>query len=241
MLKVRKYDYLRLIAESEIMEKVQGVYHRKDGRWEARYKKGVGSNGRAIYGAVYGENREEVIQRRDKIIREISYKPTELNLLILGAGSHGHDVKEIAEALHIFHTIAFLDDNVVGEGIIGKCKDVQEFHNRFSCAFVAIGDNEKRKEYAELLKNNRFLIPKLISQSAVISPNAEIGDGTAVLAQATIGAAEIGEFCIISQNSSINSDVIVNSYSHVGSGGIIERGSVLAEKTVVKTGEVILN
>ena len=221
------------------MEKIQGVYHRKDGRWEARYKKGVGSNGRAIYGAVYGESREEVIRRRDEILLELSYRPTELNLLILGAGSHGHDIKEIAEALHIFHTIAFLDDNAVGHDIIGKCKEVQKFHNRFPCAFVAIGNNDKRKEYAELLKNNRFLIPKLISPSATISPNAKIEDGTAIHPQCTIGAAEIGEFCIISQNSSINSNVVIHAYTHIGSGGIIEKGAVLPEKTVIKAGEII--
>ena len=53
---------------------------------------------------------------------EIS-RPTEMNLLILGAGTHGGDVYEIAKSLHLFQKISFLDDVADGANIIGKCRD----------------------------------------------------------------------------------------------------------------------
>lgn len=221
------------------MDKTRGVYHRKDGRWEARYKKGVGANGRAIYGAVYGSTPEEVVRRRAQVIEERQSTSTELNLLILGAGNHGHDVKEVAEALHIFHSISFLDDYAAGPGIVGKCTDAPAFQGQYACAFVAIGNNKKRKEYAEFLRKNRFLIPKLISPSAVISPNAVIGEGTAILAQATVGAATIGQFCILAQNSIVNSSARLFDYSHVDTGGIVAKCAVLEECGTVRTGEVL--
>lgn len=38
----------------------ENIRRRKDGRWEARYKKGVNSAGRTVYGSVYGKSYREV-------------------------------------------------------------------------------------------------------------------------------------------------------------------------------------
>ena len=40
--------------------KGENIYKRKDGRWEGRYKKGVASNSRTIYGSCYGKTYREV-------------------------------------------------------------------------------------------------------------------------------------------------------------------------------------
>lgn len=42
------------------MRRGENIYHRKDGRWEGRYKKGRDSDGRAKYGYVYGKTLNEV-------------------------------------------------------------------------------------------------------------------------------------------------------------------------------------
>ena len=73
----------------------KGIYQRKDGRFEARYKKGINEFGKTLYGAVYGKSLEEVEEKRRKIIGynyDESNRPKKLNLLILGAGSHGRDI-----------------------------------------------------------------------------------------------------------------------------------------------------
>lgn len=221
--------------------KRKGVYKRKDGRWEARYQKGIGENGRAIYGAVYGATEEEVIEKRRLLVgdsEESAKLPMELNLLILGAGTHGRDVKEIAELLHIFNKISFLDDKIEGEGIIGTCKNILQFRTEYPCAFIAIGDNKVRKRYAKLLEDYKFLIPKIVSPAANVSPAARIGKGTAVLPQATVGDAEVGEYCILASNSLVNSRSKVKNFAHIDCGGIILKGTKVPAETVVKSGEV---
>lgn len=222
------------------MDKANGIYKRNDNRWEARYKKGVGPNGRAIYGAVYGSSREEVEEKRKALIGEPNQQkvPTELNLLILGAGSHGRDVKEIAESLRIFHKIKFLDDEMKGEDIIGTCKEAIRFKNEYTCAIVAIGDNKARKKLSEFLKSINYLLPKLIAPTAVISQNAIIGDGTVIMAQANIGAAAIGSGCILAPGCNISSDVVINAYSRVDTAGVVPKGSNLPKETWVQSGEV---
>lgn len=164
--------------------------------------------------------------------------PNELNLLILGAGSHGRDVMEIAESLHIFNRIRFLDDNAEGENIIGKCSDAARLRSEYPCAFVAIGDNKKRKKLAAYLKMNHFLIPKLIAPTATISSNAVIGEGTVIMSQANVGACSVGDFCIVAQSSSISTDSVISNYAMVDCGAIVSRCSMLGECGIVKTGEI---
>lgn len=43
--------------------KGENIYKRKDGRWEARYRKGRRSNGKILYGSVYGRTYAEVKQK----------------------------------------------------------------------------------------------------------------------------------------------------------------------------------
>ena len=52
--------------------KESNIYKRKDGRWEARYVKEIGLDGRKKYGSVYGGTYTEAQQKRLEIMRNIS-------------------------------------------------------------------------------------------------------------------------------------------------------------------------
>ncbi len=218
------------------------VYKRTDGRWEARYVKGFDDNGKRLFGAVYAKTKEEVLKRRDEKLNVHSVEgkaiPTQLNLLILGAGTHGHDVKEIAENLRIFKKIRFLDDNLEGEEIIGKCSDAIDFRNEYPCAFIAIGDNKIRKKYAKLLKKMNFFMPNIISPTATISPSAELGEGIAILPQSVIGASKIGDYVIIAANGVVNSDVTLEDYVHIDCGAMVLKSKKVPEGIIVRSGTV---
>ncbi len=222
-------------------DKEKYVYKRNDGRWEARYVKGVSEKGKTVYGAVYGKSERDVIDKRHEILgtsKERQEQPTKLNLLILGAGSHGQNVKEVAESLRIFNKISFLDDKKTGEGIIGKCTEALKFRNEYICAFVAIGDNKKRKKYAKFLKERNFLTPSIVAPAATISPKAEIGEGVAILPNSTVNESVIGDYCILASNSLINNDSVVGNFSHIDCGGIVLKGKKLPEGTFVRSGEI---
>ena len=230
-----------LVNEVNRLENIKGIYQRNEGRWEARFKVGVNERGRAIYKSVYAKTKEEVIRKKQEYIGGLSddkNKSTEMNLLILGAGTHGRDVYEIAESLHIFKKISFLDDKAEGEQIIGKCKDILKFRGEYPCAFVAIGDNEIRKKYANMLKEYHFLLPSIVSPMANISPNAKIGEGVAVLPMARIGDAGIGDFSIVASNGLVNTDPEVGAYSHVDSGAIVKKDAKVPEGTWIRSGVI---
>ncbi len=216
------------------MGRRSGIHERHDGRWYGRYIKGETPEGKSIYGYVYGKSKEEVEERLEAKNKRF---PTSLNLLILGAGTHGRDVKEIAESLHMFDKISFLDDVVKGEDVIGVCDELFHFRSEYPCAFIAIGDSEIRKKYAREIKRYHYLVPRIVAPSAVLSPNAKIGEGTVVMQQANVGAANIEEFCIIAQGSMISSESTVREYSLIDSGGIVARGADVPAGFFVKSGE----
>ena len=222
-------------------KKEKYVYKRKENLWEARYVKGYTAVGTPIRGSVYAPTMEEAIEKRRELIGDPEEErkiPTHLNLLILGAGSHGKNVKEVAESLRIFTKISFLDDKATGDDIIGKCKDAMKFRNEYICAFIAIGDSRIRKKYAKFLKERNFLMPSIIATAATVSPDAVIGEGVAILPQSTVNESVIGDFCILASNSLVNNDVKLGSFSHVDCGGIVMKGKKVPEGTWIKSGEI---
>ncbi len=210
------------------------VHKRNDGRWYARYRRTEKANGKAGYSYVYGQTKEEVEER----LRELNSEGPELNLLILGAGTHGMDVKEIAESLHIFRNIKFLDDELESPDILGKCNDAHKYKDKFPCAFIAIGDNQIREKYAAYLKEHHFLIPSLVAPSAFISAHAKIGEGTVVMPQTNLGAVKVRDFCIVAAGSTIGSGVEIGSFARVDNGAIVPKGEDVPDGTWIRSGEI---
>ena len=198
------------------------IYERKDGRFEARYRKGISSDGKAFYASVYGRTREEAEAKRaaltatptlEERLAGVDHK--QLNLLILGAGSHGRQVMEIAHGLGLFQKVSFLDDGTTGSGIIGRCHEAVNYLNEYPCAFIAIGNNRIRKKYAEFLWEKNFILPRIISPNATLSPDAKIGEGSIILDGAVVEDAEIGNFCIIDPGVVVPSGTVVKEYTHL--------------------------
>lgn len=217
------------------------VYQRKNGKWEARYRKGKSKDGKILYGTVYGDTKEEAIARRIETLGydpESSGIPTEMNLLIIGAGIHGHDCKEVAESLRIFKKICFLDDVVDSDEVIGSIKEAETFRGRFPCAFVAIGDNELRKNFVNELKKLNYLLPSLVSPFANVSSKAAIGEGVVIFPQCTVNDSDIGDFCIFDTNTLVNSGAHVGAYTRVDCGGIILKRTSVPSGTWIRSGEI---
>ncbi len=147
-------------------------------------------------------------------------------LLICGAGQYGCVAREIAEAMGVFSSIIFLDDN--SKLAVGKLNEINEVNYDMAC--VAIGNSEIRRRLLEQIKTPATLIhPKaiimpsaevgigsIIEAGAVISSNARIGKGTIVMANATVGHnSKIGDYCQLKYNCSISDGCEVKSFTKV--------------------------
>lgn len=197
----------------------ENIRLRKDGRYEARYIRARDESGKIIYGYCYGRSYDEAAAKRDAILHR-EYPMRELNLLILGSGSHGQEVKELAQNLRVFRKISFLDD-IYPERAIGPCKDFERYLSEYLVAIPAIGDAEVRMRWMKELVASGFVIPTLIHPTAIISPSAEVGNGTVICARATVGPnAVIGKGCIIASGATIDRNVVISNWDEVECGEV---------------------
>ena len=163
-----------------------------------------------------------------------------MNLLILGAGSHGRGVMETAQRLGVFEKIAFLDDVITSDEVIGKCSECERFLREYPAAFVAIGDNAARQKYMNILREKGFILPKLIHPDATISQSAKIGEGTVVMAQATVNAnAQIGKGCILAAGSITNFGAKLGDFVHLDCSATVTKDAVVDDLTMVESGEIV--
>ena len=58
------------------MRKRENIYKRKDGRWEARYRKGRNSSGAPIYGSCYGKTYSEAKAKMEQAGQRLDCIPT---------------------------------------------------------------------------------------------------------------------------------------------------------------------
>lgn len=159
-------------------------------------------------------------------------------LLIIGAGGHGKVVAEIAGDIG-YEEIAFLDDN--SQEAIGKISDIEKLRDRYSDAFVAIGNNKLRGELLQKLKDCGYTIPILIHPSAYVSRTATLGPGTVVEPKAIVNAgSRIGEGSIISVGSIVDHDVYVGVCCHINAGAIVKAGGKIDDFRKLEAGEVVL-
>ena len=212
------------------MRSGSNIRQRADGRFEARYPKGRDERGRIVYGCCYGRTYEEAARKREEALRRPA---REMNLLILGAGSHGQEVRELAQSLNVFRRIAFLDDTAKGPEVIGSCSALERYTETYPVAIAAVGDHDLRMRWLDGLARAGFVLPVLIHPGAVVSPSASLGYGTVICARATIGAgAVIGKGCIISSGATIDRDMTVPDGTHIDCGRIVTTGGRGFEKGV---------
>jgi len=165
------------------------------------------------------------------------------NLLILGAGSQGPVVREIAEALGVFSEISYLDDDVNNPLAIGPLSDYKRLRGKYHAAIPSFGDSVLRREYFDKLRAAGYAIPRLIHPSATISAsNVKLGNGVVVEAKVIIANdVSVGDNVILSAGCVLDRECHVERDCHVGCACTVTRGSTVPEKLRIPAGTVYDN
>ena len=159
------------------------------------------------------------------------------NLLILGAGQYGCVVRETAEALGLFERIDFLDDeNPIA---VGKMAEYVDLRGTYSCAFVAMGNPELRKQWLEKLEQAGYELPVLVHPSAYVSPSAVLGKASIVEPMAVVNTAAVVEMggllcagCVVNHNAHVLAVCQIDCNAVVASNAVVTEGTKVASGTV---------
>ena len=112
--------------------------------------------------------------------------------------------------------IGFIDDNNDGSGLayLGTVNDFIAGTIDCDALVVAVGDNKLRESITSRIPDDIFA--SIIHPSAVVSPDAEIAQGTMILAQSVIATGvRVGSHSIVNHNTVIDHDSTVGKFVHL--------------------------
>lgn len=160
------------------------------------------------------------------------------SLLIIGAGSFSPEVEELASLLGYTDT-AFLDDNsstAYCSPVIGTTADIAAFRSQYDTAIVALGNNETRMRYHQILKDNNYKIPVLIHPTAYVSPTAEIAPGCIIRAKAVVSRdVKLGEATILNVGALIDHHVEIGYGCHILMGAVVRNKAKIEPLTRIES------
>ena len=187
------------------------------------------------------------------------------NIIILGATGGCFDIVNLINDINTqnkktkYQIYGFLDDRIKkkvmhGIKVLGKFNELKNYKKKFYFT-TAIGNSKnfrKIKDTLEKLKINKRKFVTLIHPSATISKFSSIGYGCLIFQNVTISTNVIIEdFVQILPNAVINHDSLISSYCKINTGCNISSevivknycylgaGSIIKEKITINSGNLI--
>lgn len=152
------------------------------------------------------------------------------SVVVVGAGGHSRVVCPLIKLLG-HHVTYLLDDNeklhgkqVHGLLVKGNTDDLKNETD----AFIAIGNNAIRKKIVESVDKKNY--PSFIHPDALISSEAEIGEGTVIMAGAIIQpGSKIGDHVIVNSGVVIDHDCTLENYTQIAPSATLAGSCTLKE------------
>ncbi|MCY1337351.1 putative acetyltransferase EpsM [compost metagenome] len=149
----------------------------------------------------------------------------ERTLLILGAGGHGKAVAEAALLSGEWQRVLFADDRwpllteSFGMPVVGNLGCLERLSDKVDAGIAAVGNNELRENWQTALVAAQIPLAYVVHPRAWVSPSADVGPGTAVMALAVVGTnARLGRGVIVNAGSVVDHDAEVGDFGHLGVG-----------------------
>lgn len=168
-------------------------------------------------------------------------------VVILGGGGHAKVVIDILEESGEVEIAGFVStsdqpDELCGYRRLGPDEILDEtLRSGVQSAFVAIGDNRRRRDCIGMLRRTGFTLINAISRAASVSRRATLAQGIAVMPGAVINAgARIEDGAIVNTNASVDHDCIVGAWAHVAPGAAVAGCVRLGEGVFVGTGSCVI-
>ncbi len=187
-------------------------------------------------------------------------------MVITGAGGHALVLIETVRSVGRWIVAALTDPAVKGEvlgvPVVGDDDVLPKLREKgIAAALVGVGSTRqptRRVELYEKLMDLEFRLPTVYHMRSDVSPTAELGDGTVVMAGAIINAraivgrnvivntgsvieheARIGDHVHIAPGAMVGGDVGIEPRVHVGMGAVVLEGVTVGQGAVIGAGAVV--
>lgn len=167
-----------------------------------------------------------------------------MQLLIYGSGGLGRDLCDLAmklnKTLNVWERISFIDDIREERDFydvdVLRFEDALRIKDSSECV-IGLGEPFERMRLYKKCKEHGFRFTKLIDPSANISESVVIGEGTIVLAFASItGGAEIGRNVVVQQMVTMGHDTKVDNHAVLSAKASLGGGVIIGERAYIGMG-----
>lgn len=172
------------------------------------------------------------------------------DLLVIGSAGHAKVVIDTILCSGKYNIIGLIDDYreknkeyTLEYPVIGGMKDIDTITKKYNLknCFIAVGDNYSRYILHKKIRHHNFNFPTIIHPSVIVSKYTRISQGTIISAGAVLNCnANIGAFCIINTNSTIEHDVILGDFSSTGPGAVLAGNVAVGSFTVIAMNAAVI-
>lgn len=168
-----------------------------------------------------------------------------MKIFIVGAGGFGKEVAFLLEAFEEYELVGFIDDlidhlpNIIcGKPVLGNLSYLEAYNKEYIHVVIAIASPTVREQvYFKLSKNPFLIFPNIISNTALIGINVEMGVGNICMPYTTYTAdIKIGNFNMINIHSTIGHDVTMGSFNSIFPNVNISGNNIIGGKNQIGVG-----
>ncbi len=169
-------------------------------------------------------------------------------LLIVGAGDQARVVLDILETgslpfrpaglIDVLQRPEIIGTKVDGVMVIGDLSALPRAQG-MGCtkAFVAVGDNLRRKEYTHQVLKHGLSLATLAHPSAQVSPRAVLGAGVIIHHLALVGTgARVEDGAIVNTGAGVDHDCRIGTFAHVAPHAALCGRVVVGDLTLIGVG-----
>jgi sugar O-acyltransferase (sialic acid O-acetyltransferase NeuD family) len=174
------------------------------------------------------------------------------NIVIIGAGGFGREVKTIIDAVNkvekIYNFVGYYDDGVEkgtfvnNFPVLGNLHDLNSIYEPIS-VLLGIGDPTTKSKIIDKLSNDKLNFPSLIHPSVQISNDEVTISNGCIICGGTIITCniKIGSFVTLNLMCTVGHDTLIDDFSSFMPSVNISGEVHIQEKVYVGTGAKIIN
>lgn len=171
-------------------------------------------------------------------------------IVVIGGGGHSKLIINTIKRLDNYEILGYTDiinkGPILGINYLGDDSVLPEFFAKDNNCKAVIGIvpyqvSNKRQEIYYMLKEIGFNLPVIVSSSAIINEEVNIGEGTVILEKAMINVcSKVGKCVMIDPGAIIEHDCNVGNFVHMAVGAIIGGEVEVADGTIIGVGTKVI-
>ncbi len=173
------------------------------------------------------------------------------DIILIGGGGHCKSIIDTIKMAHSYNIVGIIDvENNIGKYINGirvidSDKNLWKYKSYgIKNAFISIGsvgNTSLRRKLCYLAKKTEFIFPIIIDNSAIVSEDVQVGEGTFIGKRVLVNTGSVvGSNCILNSGAIIEHDCYLEDFVHISPGSVLCGGVKVGSDSHIGSNSTII-